>query len=230
MPNWIAQYSAQAGGKSLPVICGLVDRRNISLKRSGDDFLYCDHAYFQRGWDRYNFRLIRKGHHLNRVLDRPDRLKRWGVEIEPWRKGGRSVVVIPPSQYYLDLYGLRDWLRVTLEELGRYTDRPIHVKHTKGRLRECLLEERDAWAVVCAMSVAGAEAALMGVPVFSSSTCCSWPVNAGDLSKIETPERPERYEWANSLAWATWNADELEKIDFRDYQYGLKEESNADSL
>ena len=64
----------------------------------------------------------------------------------------------------------------------------------------------------------------MGVPVFSTPHCCSWPINAGPLEKIETPERPDRHAWACSLAYASWHADELERIDFRNYQYSMREE------
>ncbi len=227
LANWVTQYQAHDNG-GLPVICGLVDSRNLKYKRDDTDFLYADHAYFDRGWDKHHFRLIRKAHHLTRVVSRPDdRLKKWNVQIEPWRKGGRDIVIIPPSKFYWDLYGLSDWLRRTKEEIGRHTDRHIHVKETKGRLRECLLEEHDAHAVVCAISVAGMEAALMGVPVFSTPHCCSWPMNAGPLEMIEKPERPERHAWASSLAYASWHADELERIDFRDYCYSMKEEECA---
>ena len=223
LQNWIQQYQTMGGG-SLPVIVGLVDGRNLKFMRNGTQFLYGDHAYFQRGWDKEHFRLIRNRHHLNEVVKRPDdRMKKWGIKIEPWRQGGRDIVVIPPSTYYYDLYGVRNWTAETVAKLQTLTDRKIHVKSGKGRLRECLLEEHDAHAVVCCISVAGMEAALMGVPVFSTPDCCSWPVNAGPLEMIEKPERPERHEWACSLAYASWHADDLEKIDFRDYWYDLKE-------
>ena len=223
LQNWVQQYQTQGGG-SLPVVVGLVDPRNVTFQRDGTDFLYGDHAYFDRGWDKQHFRLIRGGHHLTKVLPRPDdRLKKWKVQIEPWRTGGRDIVLIPPSTFYHKIYRLERWVQNTIETLRRHTDRKIHVKDGKGRLRECLLEEHDAHALVCAVSVAGMEAALMGVPVFSTEYCCSWPVNAGPLERIETPERPERHEWACSLAYASWECDELERIEWRDYQYSLME-------
>lgn len=222
--NWVQQIQSMRGGK-LPVIVGLPDPRNLEFKRKGVEFIYGDHSYFDRGWDKFHFRLIRNHHHLTETLPRPDdRLKRWKVEIEPWRTGGRAIVVIPPSTYYLDLYGVSGWLPTTLKKLAEITDRPVHVKAEKGGLRRCLLEEQDAFAVVCCMSVAGMEAALMGVPVFSTPNCCSWPVNAGALDDLERPERPERHAWAASLAYASWHADELETIDFRDYRYSLLEQ------
>ncbi len=227
LQNWVLQAQTYGKGK-LPCIVGLLDPRNKQYIRDGTDFLYGDHAYFDRGWDKHHFRLIRNGHHLTKVLDRPDdRLKRWNVKIEPWRTGGRDIVIIPPSTYYVEIYGLKDWLQNTIAELKRHTDRHIHVKQSKGRLRECLLEEHDAHAVVCCISAAGMEAALLGVPVFSTPNCCSWPITAGPLEQIETPERPDRHAWACSLAYANWHADDLAKIDFRSYCYSLREEACA---
>lgn len=225
--QWVQQYQTMGGG-GLPVIVGLVDERNVPFVRDGVDFIYGDHSYFDRGWDKFHFRLCRNGHHQTKVYPRPDdRLKRWKVNIEPWRTDGLEIVVIPPSQYYLAIYSLHTWLADTLKTLREHTDRPIHVKTGKGRLRECITQEHPAHAVVCAISVAGMEAGLMGIPVFSTKHCCSWPINAGPLEKIETPERPERHAWACSLAYAAWHADELETIDWRKYEYSVREEMCA---
>lgn len=227
LANWLIQYQTMDGGK-LPVVVGLIDPRSRELVRDGHDFLYGDHAYFDRGWMKNNFRVVRNGHHLTTALKRPDdRLKRWNVSIEPWRRGqGRAIVVIPPSNYYAPIYpDTKGWLESTMATLKTVTDRPLHVKGQKGRLRECLLEEHDAFAVVCCISVAGMEAALMGVPVFSTAHCCSWPINAGRLEDIERPEYPDRHDWACGLAYASWNAEELESIDFRDYYYDVKHEA-----
>jgi hypothetical protein len=227
LQNLVIQFQGR-DHYSYPVVVGLVDGRNQTLVRDKADFLYGDHAYFNRGWANGGFRLIRNAHHLSHVVKRSDdRLKKHGVMIEPWRKGGRDIVVIPPSEYYWPIYNLKEWLPQTLATLKEVTDRKVHVKHGKGRLRECLLEEHDAHAVVCCISVAGMEAALMGVPVFSTERCCSWPINAGTLENIERPEYPERYEWACGLAYASWHASEFESIDFRDYQYAVKEQPCA---
>jgi hypothetical protein len=224
LKQWITQHQGMAG-YGYPVIVGLVDGRNAEFVRDKKDFLYGDHAYFNRGWINGNFRIIRNAHHLSHVVKHSDdRLKKHCVTIEPWRQGGRDIVVIPPSEYYWPIYGLKNWLDATLKQLKEVTDRKVHVKSGKGRLRECLLEEHDAHAVVCCISVAGMEAALMGVPVFSTPHCCSWPINAGTLADIERPELPDRHDWACSLAYASWNVDDLESIDFHDYQYALKEQ------
>jgi hypothetical protein len=223
LSDWIAQYQAMDGG-GLETLVGIADTRVRDRIAAGKEFIYGDHAYFDRGWDKNHFRLIRNDAHLTYVVPRPDdRLKRWNVQIEPWRKNGRSIVVIVPGFHQEVLYDIKDWQRKTIEDLHRFTDRPIITKVSKGRLREMLLEERDAFALVCYASVAGMEAALMGIPVFSSPRCCSWPVNAGSLKNIDQPEYPDRHAWACSLAYASWSAEELESIDFRDYRYSVKE-------
>jgi hypothetical protein len=200
-----------AGMAPLPVVTGLTDSRNVPFVRDGTDFLYVDHGYFckDRAWDR--IRIVRGAHHLNRVLPRPDdRLKKWDVQIDPWRRSGNSVVVIPPSPYY-----------EPLKRLALVTDRKVLVKSNKGRFQQYLVEN-DAYAVVCSLSVAGVEAALLGYPVFSSPLCASYPISAGTLDDIDRPQYPERHSWACSLAYAMWGMDELDAIDWRDYNYQYK--------
>ena len=213
--------AVQAAGSDIDVTGGLA---GIALDLlAGKDYLYVDHAYFHRGWGNRNFRLIRRNQHLTHVLDRPDdRLKKFGVEIQPWRKDGRTVLVIPNSWAQMERFGEKEWLAQTLERLKRLTDRTVIVKRKKdGPFQEYL---RDAWAVVTWGSVAGMEAALAGVPVFSTDRCPSWPVNAGPLEQIESPEYPERHAWACSLAYASWNLGELSLINLKDYNYAYRDD------
>lgn len=227
LADWVAQYQMMDAG-GCEVVIGIADQRAHDRIEAGKQFIYGDHAYFDRGWEKNHFRLIRNDVHLTHVVKRPDdRLKRWNVQIEPWRKTGRSIVVIVPGERQEKLYGLNNWQFQVVQRLKQYTARPIVTKVSKGRLREFLLEEQDAFALVCYASVAGMEAALMGIPVFSTSRCCSWPVNAGSIENIDRPEYPERHEWACSLAYASWSAEEFESIDFRDYNYSVKEQPCA---
>lgn len=174
------QIAAMVGGRApLPVVVGLVDSRNKPYIEGGADFLYVDHGYYarDRGWE--YIRVIRGAHHLTRVLDRPDdRRKRMGVQIDPWRAPGETVVVIPPSPYYDLIYGFVRWSDKVCQSLAKVTARKVVVKESKGNFLQFLADYK-AHAVVCAMSVAGVEAALAGYPVFSTPRCASWPVNCG---------------------------------------------------
>jgi hypothetical protein len=186
----------------------------------GTDFFYIDHAYFNRGWDRKNFRLVRGSiHRTNCTRGLPDRLERFNVKLKPYRNDGRSIVVLRPGEYIEKAYARHAGIKVGIadamaQEVRRYTDRPIVVKNKSGDLIESL---KDAWAVVCPFSVAGVYAAVHGVPVFSTPLCPTWPISSGSLNNIEQPQYHDRYEWANSLAWASWNLDELKTVPFAEY-------------
>lgn len=214
---------AKKQGKGMGrVIVGIADDQAKKATEANESFTYIDHSYFQRGWGWGNFRCIRNGVHLTTPLDRPsDRLKRFGVEIHPWRKTGREIVIIPLSERQQEFYGAHEWLIQTESRLAEITDRPVVVKNRKSTRMEDFC--RDAWAVVTYASVAGVEAALMGIPVFATEHCPSWPVNAGRLEDIETPAYSERLEWASSLSYACWNTSELRKIRWGDYDYSIEE-------
>jgi hypothetical protein len=182
-----------------------------------DDFFYVDHGYFKREWTTGFFRLIRNNLHLTRVIgNHENRLEKFGVEIQPYRKTGRSILVVSPGEIMAQFLGIEGIGEAMAEECRKYTDRPVYVKPKDGTpLMHAL---RDVWAVVCPVSVGGVDAAMAGIPVFSTPMCPSWPINSGDLKDLDNPTYPERYEWANSLAWSTWHFDEIPFIPYKTYQ------------
>lgn len=215
--NW-KELTAPVEDKTVQFFRGLESPRLKIFMDEGRDFLYMDNAYFHRGPRATKFRLIRKGVHLTRLLDRPDdRIKALGVVPEPWRKGGRSVLVIPASPYHLDLYGAHGWQERAIDEIRRHTDRPIVVKTVKREPLQPYLD--DAWCVVTYGSVAGVEAALYGVPVFSGPICPSLPISSGPLENIESPLYPDRWPWLSSLAYAQFDISEFDRINFKDFNY-----------
>ena len=223
--GWIGEDAMYGGkkGKTPQLIQGLKDNDDEARKAKDDgrQFVYIDHSYFMRGWHQGHFRAIRNNIHLTHILDRPDdRLKKFKVIIEPWRRTGNDIVIIPPAEYQVRHYRCENWTLDTEVRLKQITDRPIRIKHSKfSSLREYL---KDTWAVVTYASVAGVEAALMGIPVFSTEECPSWPINSGTLEQIETPTYAEnRHQWASSLCYASWHVNELKSIKWFDYQYEL---------
>jgi len=70
---------------------------------------------------------------------------------------------------------------------------------------------RGAWAVVSYSSNPATEAVLAGVPVFVSEHSMCWDVgnNVNDLSTIENPERPDRTQWCNDIAYSEWTIQEI---------------------
>lgn len=187
--------------------------------RDGPPFLYFDNPYFRRDDKSMRFRLIKSATHLThllpeqkgRVIDVP--------ELQPWKPEGRRqhILVIPPSPTQLAVFGCNLWLNGVQKRLKDATSRPVVVKHQKYDPLAPELER--AFAVVTWASVAGVEAAVAGVPVFSTERCPSWPINAGALEDIERPRRVDRREWLRSLGYACWHMDELETLDLETYDY-----------
>jgi hypothetical protein len=211
---------ATSNGWNGKIIVGLAKSDIKNSVDSNEDFLYIDHAYFNRGWENKNFRLIRNWVHLNRLNPRPDdRFKKFGIEIEPWRKTGGKIVVIPHTEYQ-EAIGARGWTESILEKLKAVTQRKVVVKWAKGGLREFL---DDAWCVITWASAAGVDATLMGIPVFAHNNCPAYPVSAGPIENVDFPVYAEnRYEWACSLSYASWNVDDVGIIRFEDYDYSYR--------
>lgn len=217
---------ARRQGFSGEVFCGL---RGNDLKRhveEGLDFIYLDHSYFKRGWSQQHFRACRRWIHQTGVVKRPDdRLKKFDVKIQPWRKTGNKVCVIPNTEWQQRIFGAEDWVKKTVMRLKEVTGRPVEVRW-KDHPAPFVEYLQDVWAVVTWGSVAGVEAALHGIHVFAEPTCPAHPVSSGPLEKIDTPEYAEnRHEWACSLAYSSWHWDEVGRVDWKDYHYSMKEVS-----
>lgn len=174
--------------------------------RTEREFWFVDHAYFNRGYETGNFRLIRNAVHQAKILPLPSR---WNREVVGWRSGGSDVIVIYPSKNIQRVLEQPNWKERVCDELPRYTNRKIIVKRKgDGELKPLL---KNAHAVVSLASVAEVEAAAFGVPVFVSewSPCAS--ISAGTLAEIETPRKPDRTAWLASLSNAQWSVEEMSK-------------------
>jgi hypothetical protein len=188
----------------IPVIAGLEIESMAKIKqcqKDGRPFIFLDHAYFERGYQYGNFRVCVGGVYESRLLEVPsDRVR---TELKPWRQG-REVLVLVPSERVCEAIGAsKSWAQETLEEVKRYTSRPVRLK-AKG----------DKWptdihCVVSLASVAEVEMAVSGVPCFTSEHSPASQISEKDFSKIETPIYPDREPWLRSLSYSQWNVGEM---------------------
>lgn len=179
----------------------------------GRDWYYGDHAYFKR---RVYYRITKnRWQHSMQGEATPARWERLGVRVQPWRTKGDKVLLCPQSPPFYPLHGMdhAQWVRETMKTLQQYTDRPIEIRYKPGgaqteeQFRRSL---RDVHAVVVYTSVAGAQAAIHGVPCFATHECVSKHFGTDDLSLIETPVMPddrERMAWL--LADNQWTIEEI---------------------
>lgn len=165
----------------------------------------------------------------------PDRYKKFNTQLQPWKTTGSEIVIAlqrPDSQQWGYHKGLDQWVADTVQELKRYTDRPIVVRpHPRQRLllsQDYVVKKptkvsntyddfdfvsaiQNAWAVVNWNSGPGSIAAINGVPVFVDHSSLAAPVGNLFLKNIENPARPDRTQWLNELCHTEWYLDEIKK-------------------
>jgi hypothetical protein len=199
----------------IPVVWGVLrgsDRILAQARSQGLHFFYVDHAYFDRGHGK-SYRITRNRYEAGAVRKvNDDRLKRLSLDIQPWRKKGRSIVVCPPTEYFIAAHDCADWLEKTLATLRLETDRPIIVRE-KPKAGEAFVPLakalRNAHALVTHSSNVAIEAACLGTPVFVSSTSAAAPIGQTDIGLIETPRYPERDAWLAHLAYSQYSIGEI---------------------
>jgi hypothetical protein len=65
-------------------------------------------------------------------------------------------------------------------------------------------------AVVTHNSTASTESCIRGIPTFcTSDLALCWPVANTDLTKIESPEMPDRTQWVYDLGYKLWSTEEI---------------------
>lgn len=180
------------------------------------DFYYGDNAFFDK-WRGKLFRFAKNAIQLS-TLAKPDvqRLKALDLKLQPWKRGGKHIIVVEQSEHFLGLVGAGGWLQRTVNELQRQTDRPLRISHwsnDKAKLGKSLEESfKGAHALVTHMSAAANEALINGIPVFVTGPCAATPLASGALSEIEKPNYPaNREEWAAGLASRQWTLEEMRK-------------------
>lgn len=181
----------------------------------GRDYYHIDHGYFRRGhYDGY-YRITKNalqwaGSEDGYLLEKypSDRWEALKVEMKPWRKKGRHVVVCPISGYVGDFLNIdvEQWTAAVVREIALHTERPIVVKEKdQGTLEEALV---DAWCLVAHSSNAAVDALVDGIPVVVLGRSAAAPV-AWDLTDIEKPHWPELEPWAHALAYHQFTLSEM---------------------
>jgi hypothetical protein len=201
--------------RDIPVVWGVLrqsDRILAQAKAQGLYFFYIDHAYLGRGHGK-NYRITRNRYEAGAVRDCPgDRLKELQVELQPWRKSGREIIVCPPTEYFMQVHDCADWLDTTLAQLERLTDRPVVVRQKPQPGEETMpLPQalQNAHALVTHSSNIAIEAACLGTPIFVAATSAAAPVGLTDLTLIDSPIYPDRERWLAHLAYNQFSIEEI---------------------
>jgi len=190
------------------------------------DFYYMDSGYLgnykspinPNGWKWFH-RIVKNDLQHRDIIDRPsDRWEKLKYKIPSWKKTGRNILVVMPSEKPAKFYDIEmtSWREEVIDQIKKYTDRPIVVREKADRptrIVKTIYEELDdAFAVVTLQSIAATEAILYGVPAFTLAPNAAEKLTLNDLSKIEKPFYPDddlKYKWACNLAYGQFHIQEL---------------------
>lgn len=183
-------------------------------KAAGRTWYYADNGYFRPGMDGY-FKVTKNAlQHDGSGQFGPERWRRLGKTIHPWRADGEHILICPPSMSWGEIWGFdpMQWLADVLERLSSSTDRPLHIRHRENLDTQLHVALDNAWAMVTHSSNAAVEALLWGIPVFCTDPCGAYRMGTPDLSRIENPPMPddrELWQWACNLAANQWTIQEM---------------------
>lgn len=197
-----------------PELRGLIDQWTAEKR----DWIYWDRGYFRRIFATWLPRAVSgSGYyrwHLNsfqmqKVESCPgDRWSSAKIELRPWAKNGKHVVLAVPSETYSKFHNLENWTDKMLDALSRVTDRKVLARHKESK-RPLQEDLKDAHCLITHGSIAGVEAVILGCPVFTDFTSAAALMGQTDLSKVEKPIYPEREPWLRSLAYSQFDEKEL---------------------
>jgi len=151
-----------------------------------------------------------------------------GIECQDYTNNGEYILLCLQRDNGWQGKGFdqKVWVHQTIQTLMQYTQRPIRLRCHPGSIsdtqdylqyprvsvNDCRIttiaqDVKHAWAGVFYNSSSSVACAIAGVPVFASEpSAVTWDIANKDLSKIETPERPERTQWLWSVADAHWSS------------------------
>lgn len=210
-----------------PILIRSMAKRKLMQQcyKKGQTFYYMDSGYIgnyksninPHGWKLYH-RIVKNNVQHEDIIDRPsDRWENLKYPIEE-RKTGTHILVVTPSEKPCKFYGIdkNKWLKETLSEIKKHTDRPIIVRDKlprQQRIVKTIFDDlKDCHALVTYQSIAAIESVLYGVPAFTLAHTAADPVCDKDLSLIENPTHQDKdkiYKWACHLAYGQFHIKEL---------------------
>jgi hypothetical protein len=138
-----------------------------------------------------------------------DRFIQTGVTLTKHRPGSK-ILICPPSQKAMNFWNmdLQDWLKITVDDIKKYTDREIVIREKASRHERVNTDtmemalSRDIHCMVTFNSIAAVESLIYGKPVFTmgpENTNAAEPLSNTDLTNIDDPFMPTTDEVRNLL-------------------------------
>ena len=177
-------------------------------------WIFCDHAYINRGHENKNYRMSMNSYGMNRLVNRGSkRLDRLNIQLSNWREKGEHVLICPPTRHFSEHHKLsKSWTEDICNEISKYTSRELRIRSKPQKKNEGPTLEEDldkCHALVCHMSNVAIDAVISGTPVFVNKKSAAIAVGSSELQEIETPTMGNRQRWIESLSWNQFTIEEI---------------------
>jgi len=179
---------------------GTLIAKSISIQQ---DFYYFDHAYLLGNGHEISsiyedkvYRLTKNWFHIREIqeLDNSEKKRidkvRKKIQLKPWCKSGKYILVCPPSNFIMRFFNLHNWLENTIKILKENSDREIKIRD-KFSSDSLETDIDNAWAVITSQSTVAIKALIRGKPSFCDQISMVSPLSITDFSKIEHPIFPD---------------------------------------
>ena len=170
---------------------------------------------------------------FNNKNSKPDRFKKLGIKIKPWRNKGEHVLIVGQNMFDASLFGIdfEWWVKNTIQHLRRHRDRDIvfrdhpenkdqmknlidTYKWTKqvtysnsGTINDDL---KNAHCTVAYTSGSSIDSMIAGIPVITCSEYnFLWPISSHSLEDVENPKCDKREQLLYDLAYTQWTVEEI---------------------
>lgn len=198
-----------------------------ALHQAGIDWYFWDMPYWGR-WmpdtqKEFYWRACKNNiHYYNKSINRPgDRFTQWGVTPLS-RKTGDKILICPSSDTvtrWVAGCSKQQWIKDTITELKKYTDRPLEVRHkprnskTSGPAAAIIpfeIQAKNSHCVVTCASISAVEAQLLGMPTICNPASFAAEVSNTRLSEIENLTEFDNVQWFQNLAYSQFTHSEIE--------------------
>ena len=224
----------------------LMLRRNVSRNTHNKHTIIIDSNLFNynlgklyhKHYSRYSMDGVfpTTGNYFKDIVD-PNRWKQISQDLQlslkDWRTNGKHILLACQRNggWSMDTYAVTDWVKHTVTELRKYTDRPIVVRGHPGdknamqylsqkgvdwklsRKEKITDDFSNAWATITYNSSPGVASAIEGVPLFvtdpNAAVSQAFEVANTNLADIENPKMFERQQWIEALSMCHWKFEEL---------------------
>lgn len=203
---------------------------------TGRNFYAIDTGYFGNGkhkiWHRITYKSLQAaGPIIKRPHDRLECTKYQFKEFTP----GTKILVCPPSDKVMNLWNqgtAEQWTNNIVEEIKKYTDRPIEIRMkpvrsarvTSETIQEALAN--DVHCLVTYNSIAATEALMEGKPSISLGPNAAQLVGETELEHIENPKIPSKDEMIAFMAYLSYSQFTQEEME-NGYAWKILQESVA---